>query len=268
MQTSTNITKKLVDATSYLISLYYKTDCQYSCTRPKINRLLTIYVLCNVKKTPITHKIFCITSDYIGLKVLPRVIPISSIYQRLEYKDNQKEILLPLKEKVEIPPYYQRMIDEITSLDDSDKELLEQIFRKFGSYDIISLAPNIDKLKNIIPFEIDWNYGANLDTNTFINFLKENKNKYLDNDVLNFIKIHHGIYPFKIKKIFKNQIQNNKQKQKEQLKKYKITLKYFKEKRPDELTDLLEIINELVNLENNSLKEVKDNIIKKRSLKK
>jgi len=263
--------KKLKDTVLYLISLYYKTDCKYSCTWPKINKLLTIYTICNIVEIPITHKFFCITDDYIGFKDTVLLFPMLDVYTKPYCEDDGLEINDPLNDNTTIPPFYKKRIDNITLLYESDKKILEQIFRKFGAYDIHKLASKIDELKTILPFEINCFNGADLNSDKLLRFLKKNKDNYIENEVLTFIKEYHGIHSSKTKESLKEHKKENKYKekiQKELVEKCKKISKSPKQKRIAELTKLLELVDELANLENSSLEEIADAVYKKRSLKK
>lgn len=264
----TNYTEtELQDMAAYLISLYYKTDCKYNCSRPKINRLLTIYLLCNINKKPITKNIFCITNSYIGLSGMFTYVPVLEPYTKFEYKDDRLEIIEDFNDQAPIPPLYKRLIDVI-ELSKAQKKLLEKIFRKFASYDINSLAEKVNEFKRIIPFKTHEDYRASLRGEDLLYFLQQNKNNYLENEILTFIKEYHGIYPSKTKRPLKEQASNNRELSQKMLEKCKRIIQTPKEKRIDELTELLEIIDELSNLENYSLEELVYKVQKKRSLKK
>ena len=124
----------------YLISLFYKSNCKYFCSRPKINRLLTIYKLSAIRfHSDCFHYYFNIDGPYIGIGGF---IPLIDRDVYLNFKtengkiefisnDNKKYFSDKFNEAVSIPQKYCVDKKEISK---SKRDLLEIIFRKFASY--------------------------------------------------------------------------------------------------------------------------------------
>lgn len=181
-------TKEIKDMAYYLILLFYKTNRKYGCYRAKINRLLTIFVLCNLKNKPnLKDSKFYITEHFMGLREINEIIKERDIYINFNNNDSKEPIIEEFIEPKDIPIRYKEIIDNI-ELNDETKNILEIIFRQFGSYSINDLAPLIDSFKSFLtenysdePISIDVDKFY-----TFIN-LNEIKEKYKDNEIFNFI---------------------------------------------------------------------------------
>ena len=186
----------------YLVSLFYKTNCKYFCTRPKIKRLLTIYKLSSINFDPdCFHYIFFVDDQQMTITSY-----ISSIVERDVYfnigtvngklqimsEDNREFFDENFSETISVPNKY--IVNE-NEIDKIKRDLLEIIFRKFGSYSSRELNDMLDEFSHEIPFEqkvdeTNFTYDY-LDPNKFMKFLNSEYNSSLfqNNEVFNFIKI-------------------------------------------------------------------------------
>lgn len=191
--------------TYYLVSLFYKTDCKYWCSRTKINRLLTIYKFCTIKyKSDVLKGEYVISNpkNKIGIW-FPKLNGYIDRDVYLKYnimEDNCEKIIEQFNENAEIPKIFE-VEKEISVI---SKILLEKIFREFGNYPLNVLAPMVDEVILKMPIkEIEGK--TEIDTNNFENFLNTNTN----NEVFNFIKEYRKDMPLtkkekvKVKKIVK-----------------------------------------------------------------
>jgi len=162
----------------YLISLFYKSGERYFCSRPKINRLLTIYKFCSVRHDPNCFHFSFVPggSGLMGIKGLSSFVERDVYLNFYMYDDDKQEFTDTFDETVEIPGrYVNDFLIRDYEISDKVKELLEIIFRKFGSYPISDLAQMIDQMKNNIPFrkkvdEVNFIYYS-LDADEFLEFL-------------------------------------------------------------------------------------------------
>lgn len=186
----------------YLISLFYKSGCIYFCSRPKINRLLTIYKLASISFNEDCFKYgFNIDSTYIFVGSYIYMIE-RDVYYNCNYDENGKLVYLSNDNKdfyngnfthnSTIPNWYH--MDEY-DINSSQKRLLEIIFRKFASYSVGDLGMMIDELHHNIPFERkndEFGFAFNyLDKEKLKQFLNSESNNelYKNNEVFNFAKI-------------------------------------------------------------------------------
>lgn len=185
----------------YLISLFYKTNRKYFCSRPKINRLLTIYKLSSINFDPdCFHYYFKVDAPYMIIGGFVYLID-RDVYFNFGTVNNR--IQLMSEDNKEFFDGKFNEIDSITNpyrvnendINDMKKNLLEIIFRKFASYSVGDLGKMINELHHSIPFEKrvdETNYVYNhLESNKFIEFLnsKYNNELYQNNEVFKFIKI-------------------------------------------------------------------------------
>ena len=186
----------------YLISLFYKSNCIYFCSRPKINRLLTIYKLASVDVDENCFK-YSINIDAPYIFVANFVYLIDrDVYLNIKLDDKFKLIHLSQDNKEfytgdftsdqTIPNWYHINENEINS---NKKRLLEIIFRKFASYSVGDLAKMIDELHHNIPFERkkdEFEFAFNyLNKEKLKQFLNSDSNNelYKKNEVFKFVKI-------------------------------------------------------------------------------
>ena len=186
----------------YLISLFYKSNCIYFCSRPKINRLLTIYKLASINFDKDCFKYSInIDAPYICIANFIYLID-RDVYLNIELDNKFKLIHLSQDNKEfyngdftadnAIPNWYHFDESEINS---NQKRLLEILFRKFASYSVGDLAKMIDELHHNIPFERksdEFGFAFNyLDKEKLKQFLNSESNNdlYKNNEVFNFVKV-------------------------------------------------------------------------------
>jgi len=247
----------------YLVSLFYKTNCKYSCTRSKINRLLTIYMFCNIKNKPNLHDSkFAITKEFMGFYDLAFIIPNTIYYTDLRDMKNNDD-------KQEIKERFGKVINRYTEYDDkideSQKELLELIFRKFGSYPITDLSIKTDKIKDNAPIKQKKDNVVNIDE--FLLFLnnKENNKLYKNNEIFKFIKNFYNKYKNKVMHPIKSNIDSKEELIEKMKEKCNNLTKIDDDEILYQLSEILAVIEELAKNENKSLKDVKKILKKKRS---
>lgn len=180
--------EKFGNLVSYLISLFYKTDCKYYCYRTKINRLLVIYKLCTLKynKDVLTNNFF-ITDQGMCFSGLVSYIDKDEYLKDCVMEDN-KPINDEFKDSFYTPVYRYNFNCEIS---EQSKILLEMIFRKFGNYNRVDLENQLQQIQKIMPKTkvIDVNPVYHLKKEHFVRFIYNlDSDLYKDNEVLKFIK--------------------------------------------------------------------------------
>ena len=188
---TTNTNYELEAMASYLVSLFYKSKKNYSCTRSKIGKLLVLNTLCNIDNQNLLNTLYI--SDESIYTYEPSLLEFiyRDVYIKYPFCDDKKPFTELFDESVVIPNMFQIRLDRY-ELDDNSKRILEDIFRNFASYPLGDLNKMI---KEIIPLIV----GS---TNTKVedkNHIKENykffKNNrinelYKDNKIYSFLKYH------------------------------------------------------------------------------
>lgn len=180
--------EKFGNLVSYLISLFYETDCKYYCYRTKINRLLVIYKLCVLKyNKDVLNDNFFITDQGMWFSGLVSYIDRDEYLKKCVEEDN-KPINDEFKYSLYTPVYRYNFNCEIS---EQSKILLEMIFRKFGNYNRVDLENQLQQIKEIMPKMkvIDGNPVYHLRKEHFVRFIYNlDSDLYKDNEVLRFIK--------------------------------------------------------------------------------
>lgn len=266
--------KYLIHLTSciyYLINLFYKTDCQYSSSNKKINILLTIYTLCNLKEN---NNLKLIVDNDILNVMIPENMLCREIYRRVSYNDNNQKIEDKYTNQRTTPYYYQHHIERI-ELTKENKELLENIFLSFGAYELDALYKLLKEIQTTIPFK----NNLTLDVDEFILYLNTNSIIFNNNDIFNFIRDYY--YTLNEKEIptsndilKKQKIKKTKEEVLPLLVSHMLGFsnqKYELEKQfqnsintsnKEELSIILEKIEEISKLEQRALKKIKQKHIK------
>ena len=182
--------------TSYLISLFYRTNCKYECSHREINRLLTIYKLCcNRNGNECFEDKFHIgypQSTITYLSFLPTEIYYR--YDNYEYDINNLPTEKKLKQEdngmLEKLPYPYSWYLKIHEISDESKKLLEDVFEAFAGVDFNLLAHMIDEIMKHIPVKKQFNNENCIDKEKASKFFEnESNNKTFENNlVFEFIK--------------------------------------------------------------------------------
>lgn len=172
--------ENIISSTNYLIQLFYKSGCKYSCPLRKIEYLLSIYKLYCMKENE-----KCFAGDYVIDNNCIRFLNLYYFFYTDLYAGNTiEEDSKPIKEEFDetkiVPPIYVNKTD----IGDESKELLKAIFLRFANYPLKSLNAMITNIcTNIVTQNcLD---KDNLDA-IFSNPRYEQL--YFDNEVFQFIK--------------------------------------------------------------------------------
>lgn len=138
----------LIEAANYLILLFYKTDKEYSCSRTKLAKLLSIIAF----KYALQDKKIFREEIYKYYDCGTNIIEIMNNYTRdiymcFDYKDNTNPISDTLKDESSLD---KNILDRypIKSLNDEFKEIVEEVFFKFGAYSTSQLGECIVPIVN------------------------------------------------------------------------------------------------------------------------
>lgn len=166
----------------YLISLYYKTGCKYSCTRSKINKLLIIFKLCFIKNNLKTFDNKLIIYENFSYFEDLSIIMEKDVYCTEKSIEENSKIIDKLNEMVEIPPMYKTYI----KLAEEEKKLLEIIFREFGNFNINYLSDKIEPIVRNISAIYKNNFI--LDEDRVFDFFNNYYHEYQNNEIFKFIE--------------------------------------------------------------------------------
>ena len=179
---------------SYLVSLFYKSKKNYSCTRPKIFKLLALNSLCNINHPELLNTLY-VDDEIITTKVPSLVTFINrDVYIKYPFCDDKKKFLDQFDEDVKIPNMFNNRLNRC-ELDVNSKKILEDIFRNFASYPIGDLNKMINEIlpliKEIVKTKSDYFYNHYKKEKYELIFSYYNTNeKYKDNEVFLFLKTH------------------------------------------------------------------------------
>lgn len=170
------------ELTNYLIHLFYQTNKNYSCTRTKIGKLLSIiaftYALEDVKLFDETIYEYEDCGTIIG--------ELNYIVCREEYftfanKDDKKFIDIPFNLNAEIPS----IREKTATISIEIRERTEKIFRRFGSYTQVDLSKILNP---IIQNSKITNNKKEIDLIKFKNLKKsEIYRENQDNELINYL---------------------------------------------------------------------------------
>ena len=168
----------LLDAANYIIQLYYKADEKYTCTKTKVEKILSIAQMTALYNN---DKIFdddiSINPCGTGFPLLSRFL-LSDIIIGCEEENGTSIDINNLKD--EYPALY--AIQDVLSLE--HKNLLKEVFSLFGNYKAKALGLLIDEFKmNICCDAVDGKKV--IDQFSLIEYLNKNKNS--QNAIINFI---------------------------------------------------------------------------------
>ena len=180
------------DLVNYLISLFYRTNKEYDCTKYKLTRLLIIAALVTSYngKQLINDALICNKDATIymfdTLFWLEREIYLNS-YHKTKNSEILDSEISPTDESV--PIFYR-----CNELDNDVKVLLYDVFKHFAAYSRDDLAGYLDE---ILPLLACWSLIDLRYTKDTINSLR-NKNNQVINYVVNFnSKLVKNIQPCK-----------------------------------------------------------------------
>lgn len=181
---------------SYLISLFYRTNCKFECSRRKINRLLTIYKLCCDKNGyDCFEDKFYIGEPYsyvLGINFIPREVYCRYFYD--EYDENSLFFECILKEDdvscIENMPFMYKQFIKGIKISEESKKLLEDVFKKFGGFKFQKMANDIDEIMENIPTIKMLDIMEHIDKDKINDFFEDKNNNqiYKNNIVFQFVK--------------------------------------------------------------------------------
>lgn len=133
----------LKEATNYLIQFFYRTGKKYSCTNTKIGKLLSIVAFVYARKGEMVFAEPVLRYSRCGSTVsgLQRFMGLEA-YIAFTYQDDKQRIESELDDMAVVPEIYK----DVDSLSDSVKTVIEDVFRKFGSYSAFDLGQCINPI--------------------------------------------------------------------------------------------------------------------------
>lgn len=136
----------LLEAANYLIQLFYQTDKKYSCTRTKVGKLLSIVAFVYAKKG---EKLFAETIyrfDTCGTAINELKFFVDrDVYIQYQYCDDCKYIHDELKHSEDVLEKHKK----IDTIDNELKIVIEDVFRRFGSFPAYDLGQCINPIVNL-----------------------------------------------------------------------------------------------------------------------
>ena len=189
--------------TYYLVLLFFKTDCKYSCTSTKIGKMLSILAFKYAYNGVLLFNDEVRKYDNCGT-----MIENSSCWlYRNEYvcwkdQNNKEYITDELKEPIDLPDKLNCRYREFCKYSDLPsyvKKEVEEVFRYFGAYSHVDLSevlnPIVDMLTTESYGKIDLSKISNIidevtQDNEVIKYLKSNP---ISNEVINDVQVKRKI---------------------------------------------------------------------------
>lgn len=137
----------LLEAANYLVLLFYRTDQEYSCTRTKVGKLLSIVAFSYARKNKKVFKenIYKYNDCGCAIKEIMTFFD-RDIYVRYQYNDNHKHISESFKELSSLDPDIQEKYKNINNIDPTVRQKIEEVFRIFGAYSPTELGECINPI--------------------------------------------------------------------------------------------------------------------------
>lgn len=134
----------LSEAINYLVQLFYATGQKYSCTRPKLGKLLSIVAFRYARRGEKAFRENVCKYNGCGT-IVDNLAAYTEreIYMQLEYKDTDNRISETINEQCdlgEVPEKYRT----ISNLKDDEKETIKDVFCEFGAYSASTLGQYIN----------------------------------------------------------------------------------------------------------------------------
>jgi len=142
------------DLTHYLVSLFYKTDCKYSCNKTKIGKILSILAFKYANNDILLFNEEIRKYDNCGTIIEDSAFFVySDEYICKKDRDNKEYILEEINECNDLPiGLYERYkeVSKYSKIPEIIKKDVEEVFRYFGAYSKTDLSevlnPIVDKL--------------------------------------------------------------------------------------------------------------------------
>lgn len=176
---------KIEEYANYLISLFFRTGCKYKCYRTKINRLLTIFKLCNINnliENDVNYELLVTNNkEQFGFPFIFDKFAKDIYIPYMCSEENGEYIKDKIDNSIEVPDEYNLNFFDNYSY---SLVLLEEIFRNFGNFSRNKLDNLLVEIVQNVP--IDDNI---IDINKFKSFI--NSDVLPNNRVLKFIKCNY-----------------------------------------------------------------------------
>lgn len=169
-------------AINYLIQLFYKTGQKYTCSRTKIGKLLSIVAFVYARRgyKLFDEKIY----KYDGCGTAIREVMVycdRDVYMQYRYFNNRQYIDDDFISDEQIPERYQK----INNLNNELKEIIEDVFRHFGSFFTYDLGDFLNPIVEL-PQMVNENNEVNLNMIQSIT-LADFANNEQDNALINYL---------------------------------------------------------------------------------
>lgn len=168
----------IVNLAKYIIQLFYKVEGEYSCDRPKVEKLLSIAQIISVLNGNKMFDSDIVVKDCgVGIKDLEWdfLSVIKTVSPKIEPKSE------PITEKINFDADYPRFYKINIKIDPDIRLLLQRVFLNFGAYDSHVLGSLFNEFKaNIVTDGI-------IDYNKVSSFFINTKEEYMTNSIYKFI---------------------------------------------------------------------------------
>lgn len=139
----------ILDAAKFIIQLYYKTGEKYHCSRTKVEKLLSIANLIAFKNnTKLFEEEIWVNRCGVGIPVLSVFFFSDIVAGKVEEESKHIE-LSEINENVQIPTMY----NLYSTIGFTERELLTNVFLRFGAYDALIIGQAFDEFKGEICVE-------------------------------------------------------------------------------------------------------------------
>ena len=170
----------ILQATNYLISLFYRTEKKYSASRTKIGKLMSIVAFIYARMGIKLFEEHIFRYDNCGT-IIPKLNKLSiDIYVFYHYDDDKEYINDDFFIDYEMPETYKDFKD----VPEDVKLVIEDVFRNFGAYSQVNLGDCLNKIVYLDGF-------VDSDDVVILEELKDlemyNFNDEKDKDVINYL---------------------------------------------------------------------------------
>lgn len=146
VQNTIDIHANLRESANYLIQLFYQTKKRYSCTRTKVGKLLSIVAFVYAKKGEKLFDETIFKYDNCGTSINELKVYVDrDVYIQYQYADDCQYINCEFLRDEDVIEKHK----DIGSIDDTLKDVIENVFRNFGAFSAYDLGQCINPIVNL-----------------------------------------------------------------------------------------------------------------------
>ena len=164
----------LAEATNYLVQQFYKTQQKFSCTRTKLGKMLSIIAFRYARNGKVAFDELIYRYNDCGTTIDGLAAYADrDVYIQLIYYDDNKKITQTYDDDLDVSQNIPDKYKTISSLKETDKEIIKEVFYEFGAYSAKKLGEYINVIieENVVESDgkIDLKQIHNMDKSRFEN---------------------------------------------------------------------------------------------------